>query len=49
MLKEAINKVSEIINRRISLTLFGMGDFGAGHGWGEIPPSLKYVTHILQW
>ena len=33
------------------LTLFRMGVFGAAHGWvGQIvPPSLKSVTHILQW
>ena len=49
MLKEAINKVTEIINGRISLTLFRMGDFGAARGWGEAHPSLKSVTHILQW
>ena len=33
------------------LTLFRMGFFGAGHGWGDQKglPSLKPVTHILQW
>ena len=34
------------------LTLFKMGIFGAGHGWGggqKGSPSLKSVTHILQW
>ena len=33
------------------LTLFKMGFFGAAHRWGgQIgPPSLKSVTHILQW
>ena len=35
------------------LTLFRMGLFGATHGWGAKksppPPSLKSVTHILQW
>ena len=33
------------------LTLFRMGIFGAVHGWGRAKkaPSLKSVTHILQW
>ena len=33
------------------LTLFRMGIFMAAHGWGDQkgPPSLKSVTHILQW
>ena len=34
------------------LALFRMGFFGAAHGWGggaKRPPSLKSVTHILQW
>ena len=33
------------------LTLFRMGFFGAAHGWGvaKRPPSLKSVTHIIQW
>ena len=41
------------INLKLShiLTLFRMGFFGATHGWGrpKRPPSLKSVTHILQW
>ena len=35
-----------------SLILFRMGIFGAAHGWGggqKGAPSLKSVTHILQW
>ena len=39
-------------NQLIRLTLFRMGFFGAAHGWGrnkKAPPSLKSVTHILQW
>ena len=32
----------------VLLTLFRMGVFGAAHGWGGAP-SLKPVTHILQW
>ena len=43
MLKEAINKVSEIISGKISLNLFRMGDFGAAHGWGEDP--LPKICH----
>ena len=34
------------------ITLFRMGIFGAAHGWGggqKGPPTLKSVTHILQW
>ena len=33
------------------LTFFRMGLLGAAHIWGEAKkaPSLKYVTHILQW
>ena len=32
------------------LTLFRMGFFEAAHGWeAKRTPSLKYVTHILQW
>ena len=34
------------------LILFRMGIFGTAHGWGgggKKPPSLKPVTHILQW
>ena len=32
------------------LTLFRMGCFGAADGWDgpKSPPSLKYVTHMLQ-
>ena len=37
----------------LTLTLFRMGIFGASHGSGgggaKRPPSLKSVTHILQW
>ena len=32
------------------LILFRMGLFGVAHGWGaKRPPSLKSVTHVLQW
>ena len=37
-------------SEKLNLTLFRMGIFGAAHLWGtERPPSLKSVTHILQW
>ena len=42
--------VSYISIFRIHLTLFRMGIFGAAHGSrGKMAPSLKSVTHMLQW
>ena len=40
-----------MLNHSYVLTLFRMGIFRAAHGWrgAKRPPSLKSVTHILQW
>ena len=42
-------KLFTAFKKNIFLTLFRMGFFGAAHGRGQGPPSLKSVTHILQW
>ena len=46
------NSANFEIQKIFSLTLFRMGIFGAAHRWvggPKRPPSLKSVTHILQW
>ena len=48
LIQEGLLKISLQWNA-ITLTLFRMGIFGAAYGWGKKAPSLKSVTHILQW
>ena len=47
---EGIVELDRVIGQSV-LALFRMGIFGAAQGWGgqKGPPSLKSITHILQW